>query len=61
MTFGKPTYHRCENMPTVVVYENEQGDDGQKGSMSLCDKCLKVMIEKYGEEFATVKPIIKVS
>ena len=33
---------RCRNQPIWIATEKEPGDDGQKGSMSLCDACRKV-------------------
>ncbi len=33
-------FERCGNKPSVVATETEPGDDGQKGSMSVCPSCL---------------------
>jgi hypothetical protein len=37
---------RCPKPPTVIITETEPGPDGQRGSMSLCDSCLAVFLEK---------------
>lgn len=48
---------RCQNKPTVIVTEREPGEDGLRGSMSLCDGCLAALDEQLGNEFADVKKI----
>ncbi len=54
---GKPGYARCEKKPSVIVTENQLGDDGLIGSMSLCADCLDVFNKQKGPEFATVSVI----
>ena len=48
---------RCERAPTVILEETQPGDDGQRGSMSLCDECLAVA-RGYGLPPFTVKAIL---
>lgn len=50
---------RCTNKPTVIAKEKEPGEDGLRGSMSLCNPCKAAMIKQCGEHFATFKPIAK--
>ena len=33
---------RCNNKPKWIITEKDKGPDGQRGSMSLCEACLKV-------------------
>jgi hypothetical protein len=43
LTFGgKPGLVRCKNKPIVILKETKPGQDGLKGSMSLCEGCLEV-------------------
>ena len=56
---GAPGLVRCSDKPTVIVREVRPGDDGRRGSMSLCDHCLGVMQQQCGTGFATVTPIKK--
>lgn len=61
-TIGGPNMfvrERCKNKPTVIVKENKPGPDGQRGSMSLCDGCLKQLVKQLGSSYATAKPIKK--
>lgn len=37
---------RCSNKPTWIAKETKPGEDGQRGSMSLCEEC-KVLCEKH--------------
>lgn len=39
---------RCDSRPEVIVTEKVPGDDGLKGSMSLCGNCLIVFNEQDG-------------
>ena len=48
---------RCEDLPTVVVTENQPGPDGKRGSMSLCASCHQALVDQLGADFATAKPI----
>lgn len=38
---------RCKNKPIVVAIEKEPGDDGRKGSMSICARCLGEAFELF--------------
>lgn len=40
-------HDRCSNEPTVIATERSPGEDGDTGSMSLCDDCLAVF---YGQD-----------
>jgi len=42
---------RCENRPTVIATEIKAGSDGLKGSMTMCDDCLKVANEQLPKGF----------
>jgi len=37
---------RCKNVPIVIATETKAGSDGVKGSMTMCDECLKVAKEQ---------------
>jgi len=37
---GRREMARCDNEPTTIVRELVPGEDGLKGSMSLCTECL---------------------
>lgn len=51
---------RCENKPVVIVVEKRPGSDGQRGSMSLCAKCLVALHEQFGDDYADEEPIINI-
>jgi len=44
---------RCEHPPIVIATEKEPGEDGRKGSMSLCGGCREALIKQEGDDFAT--------
>lgn len=48
---------RCKNEPTVIVTEKQLGDDGLRGSMALCPKCLEVLFKQLGPDFVTTQPV----
>ena len=50
---------RCRNEPTVIAIENEPGEDGKRGSMSLCDRCKAAAIKQLGESFASFAKLEK--
>lgn len=54
---GRPGMERCDRKPTVIVTENKSGEDGRKGSMSLCVGCLAQFRKQMPRGFATVKDI----
>lgn len=47
-TMGGPVrgWERCHNKPHWLVTELVPGPDGVKGSMTMCDHCASVFIEK---------------
>jgi len=51
---------RCTNTPTVIAKETTPGEDGKRGSMSLCDGCQTVFVKHMGAHFAVLTPIKKV-
>ena len=51
---GVPGLVRCSAKPSVIVTEREAGPDGQRGSMSLCPKCLEVLLKQAGPDYATI-------
>ena len=57
MIFGPPRMVQCTAKPTVIIHEKKPNKDGLKGSMSLCDECLKKAIEQLGGDFFTSVPI----
>ena len=57
MVMGPKNLRRCTNKPVVIAYEKNVGEDGVKGSMSLCQTCWSDMIKMCGEDFATFMPI----
>jgi len=50
---------RCRNTPTVIATENEPGEDGLIGEMSLCNDCLKVFRKQMPKGFATIITIYR--
>jgi hypothetical protein len=58
MIMGPEEWLRCEEKPVVVATErNPHLFDGQRGSMSLCANCLRVMKQQLGDDFATIEAI----
>lgn len=55
MTLGPRAMVRCKSAPTVIVAERRKGKDGQRGSMSLCDECLRAFERIKGVAGFTVK------
>lgn len=56
-TGGIPGHVRCEAKPTFIVMETAPGEDGQIGSMSLCDDCHQVFLNDMPEGYAISEPI----
>lgn len=50
---------RCKAGPTVIATEKRPGEDGRRGSMSLCDDCLKALRKELGDDHVTLEPICK--
>lgn len=51
-----PDPSRCQaDVPTggpSILTEKEPGEDGKRGSMSLCDDCKVEFLEQFGKEYA---------
>ena len=47
---GVPEFKRCTEKPVVIAYEIQPGDDGEKGSMSLCSDCMNKFKSQMGTE-----------
>jgi hypothetical protein len=54
---GVPKMVQCTNKPAFIAHENEPGEDGLKGAMSLCLDCAVVFKEQMDEDFATLVAI----
>lgn len=54
---GRPELVRCSNKPSVIATETKPGEDGRKGSISLCADCLKVFQRQLPPGFATFEVI----
>jgi hypothetical protein len=52
-----PGLMRCGNAPVVVATENEPGDDGLHGAMSLCESCQEEFLARFDAEYATFTEI----
>ena len=52
--FGATPPERCEAKPVWIATEIRVAADGQRGSMSLCDSCMKKFLEKMGNSYATL-------
>ena len=55
---GTPRRERCKDKPTVVVTEVKLGQDGRRGSMSLCHPCWAQMLKQLGGWTISAEPII---
>lgn len=56
MSFGISQAVRCKNKPMYIAKEvRPLKGKKQRGSMSLCEKCSKVLLEGKGKSFATLK------
>lgn len=51
---------RCMNRPLFLVTEKEPGEDGLKGSMTLCADCLTVFLKQMPEGCAGIERIEEV-
>ena len=54
---GMPGLERCTNKPLFIATEKKPGEDGQKGSMSLCADCLVVFLRQVPNGYADVQTI----
>lgn len=57
MTLGPRQWERCPDKAVYIAKEKQAGDDGQRGSMSLCEKCANRMLSEFGPKFATLEKI----
>lgn len=48
---------RCRSKPTVIARERQPGEDGRRGSMSLCNDCKRAFIDQLGSDHADFKDI----
>lgn len=56
---GRPgRRERCNAKPTMLATEKVAGEDGLKGSMTLCDECFAVM-QKQCPDVATFTRIVE--
>lgn len=46
MTLGPRSWVRCDKVPVFLAVELVAGKDGQRGSMTLCLDCAKVMLDR---------------
>jgi hypothetical protein len=49
---GIPGYVRCPNTPLFIATEIKP-KNGQRGSMSLCEKCRTNFLDQVGKNYAT--------
>lgn len=56
---GRPGLVRCTNKPAVIITETQPAEDGQIGSMSLCDECEKVFDARMPAGFATKRAVFQ--
>ena len=52
MTLGPRRLVRCTNPPVWLATERAPGRDGRIGSMTLCEACKDVLLEKLGAGYA---------
>ena len=52
-----PGLMQCNDTPTVIATENDPGDDGLRGSMSLCESCKAEFLSRFGADYATFSEI----
>lgn len=48
---------RCKSKPTFIAKENKAGQDGRKGTMSVCRPCRRELERQLGKNYATFEPI----
>lgn len=54
---GAPAYTRCKENPVAIATETTVDEDGDIGSMSLCENCINAMLTQYGDDFAVLSPL----
>lgn len=54
-----PTPVRCDSRPVWLAVETKPGDDGLRGSMTLCQPCAELMLEdKSMRDRVQIQPIL---
>lgn len=56
----KPRHEQCKVLPSVIVTEKEPGEDGKRGSMSLCISCLNELLDQVQRGKAAAVNVEKV-
>lgn len=53
---GGPVHQtrRCENVPAFLAVENQPGNDGRTGAMTICRECLAVFQKEMPADYATL-------
>ncbi len=64
MTLGGRRTYRCDGSAVFIVKELQPGDDGKRGSMSMCNKCLHIFQEIHPNwmkrySFSSITPVAK--
>ena len=54
---GRPGRTRCSAQPAFLATEDEPGEDGRRGSMSLCASCRDQMIKQGADSGVTFTPL----
>lgn len=57
MTFGRPSWVRCDEQPNFLATEATAGKDGRFGQMSLCWNCACVAVETLGRSALVLEEI----
>lgn len=53
----RPKPEQCTNKPAFIATENNPGQDGQRGSMSVCARCLIEFQKQFPPGYATLEPL----
>jgi hypothetical protein len=49
MTFGGvPRLERCNSVPSYVLVETKEDEDGLRGAMTVCSECFEVFKKQVG-------------
>jgi hypothetical protein len=57
MTLGPRHRIQCDAVPSWIAIERGLGEDGQIGSMSLCNDCAKTCLKKFGKDRIKLRSI----
>lgn len=55
-----PSPRRCTARPQYLLTEKEPGEDGQRGSMTLCESCLEQFRQRMPADYAEVKALSEI-